>query len=461
MQITLTVTAGPHQGQKFSFAEHDTFIVGRSSRARFQLKDKDKYFSRFHFMVEINPPHCRLMDMGSRNGTYVNGQKVATTDLKHGDEIKAGHTFLRVAVSDAVPVPSVSPPTAAPGAPAASSLERPSKVSVPPGAGQRATVPPSSQTLPSQLPEIGTERCRVCGAPAGPRLLCTSCAQQATCHPQPIPGYEMIRELGRGGMGVVYLALRESDGSLTALKTILPTVAGSKMQVERFLREAHSLRDLNHPHIVAFRDMGEAAGLLWFAMDYVKGTDAHAMLKKHGKLPVPFAVNLVCQTLDALAYAHARGLVHRDLKPANLLVTKNDDGTHLVRLADFGLARKYQASQMSGLTMAGALGGTVAFIPPEQILDFRNVQPAADQYSAAATLYNLLTGGFVYDLPRELQKQLVMILQDEPVPILKRRPDIPKDLAAIIERGLAREPGGRYPDVAAMREALRPFAGKE
>src|SRR5262249_44289157 len=130
-----------------------------------------------------------------------------------------------------------------------------------------------------------------------------------------------------------------------------------------------------------------------------------------------------------------------------------------VRVADFGLARKYQASQLSGLTMAGALGGTVAYMPPEQILDFRNVQPAADQYSAAATLYTLLTGGFVYDLPRELQKQLVLILQEDPVQIRQRRSEIPKELAGVIHRALAREPHERFADAAAMCAALRPFAG--
>src|SRR5262245_65238246 len=98
MRITLAVTEGPHMGQKYFFEGHDTFIVGRSKRSHFRLPHKDKYFSRVHFMVEVNPPHCRLMDMGSTNGTFVNGEKVAMVDLKHGDEIKGGRTVLRVAV---------------------------------------------------------------------------------------------------------------------------------------------------------------------------------------------------------------------------------------------------------------------------------------------------------------------------------------------------------------------------
>ena len=109
MRITLAVTAGPHEGRSFTFDGHDTFIVGRSERAHFRLSVKDRYFSRIHFMVEVNPPHCRLMDLRSRNGTYVNGVKVAAADLKNGDEIKAGKTILRVAFDQESPAtPSVS-----------------------------------------------------------------------------------------------------------------------------------------------------------------------------------------------------------------------------------------------------------------------------------------------------------------------------------------------------------------
>src|SRR6516164_204093 len=106
--ITLTVVAGPHEGQVFTFAGHDTFLVGRSKRAHFRLPAKDRFFSRIHFLVEVNPPSCRLMDMGSRNGTYVNGERVEMIDLADGDQIKAGRTVLRVAVTaagtDNVPV---------------------------------------------------------------------------------------------------------------------------------------------------------------------------------------------------------------------------------------------------------------------------------------------------------------------------------------------------------------------
>jgi serine/threonine-protein kinase len=286
----------------------------------------------------------------------------------------------------------------------------------------------------------------------GPPGVCLACLKQARDLPQRVPGYLVVRELGRGAMGVVSVAVREADGQLVAVKTIIPAVAESAAQVERFLREAGILRELNHPHIVAFRDLGEAGGLLYFTMDYVRGDDAARLLKQQG----PFAVSLMCQALEGLAHAHVRRFVHRDVKPSNLLVAE-EGGREVVKLADFGLARVYQASQLSGLTMMGQIGGTVAFLPPEQITAYREARPPADQYSAAASLYNLLTGAFVYDLPADLHMQLLMILHEDPVPIRSRRRDVPKGLADVIHRALAREPGDRWPDVTALGQALQPF----
>jgi serine/threonine-protein kinase len=126
----------------------------------------------------------------------------------------------------------------------------------------------------------------------------------------------------------------------------------------------------------------------------------------------------------------------------------------MAKLVDFGLARVYQGSNLSGLTLKGQVGGTLAFMPPEQILQFREARPAVDQYAAAATLYNLLTGRFVFDLPSAYHKALLVILQDAPVPVQERRPDIPDEVARIIHRGLERESSARFGSVGEMRRAL-------
>jgi serine/threonine-protein kinase len=258
-------------------------------------------------------------------------------------------------------------------------------------------------------------------------------------------------------MGVVFLAERESDGAEVAVKTITPAQAGGAGQVRQFVREAEVLKKLDHPNIVRFIEVGESGGMLFFAMEYVRGVDLRRVLEERARLEVRPAVRIVSQVLVALAHAHARRFVHRDIKPANVLLA-GGKGKRQVKLADFGLARVYQASQLSGLTLAGDWGGTPAYLPPEQITDYRNVSPAADQYSTAAMLYHLLTGKHILDLP-PMPGALVAILEDEPVPIQSRRPDIPDGLAAAVHRALAKDSADRFPDAAAFRAALRPFAG--
>jgi eukaryotic-like serine/threonine-protein kinase len=130
-----------------------------------------------------------------------------------------------------------------------------------------------------------------------------------------------------------------------------------------------------------------------------------------------------------------------------------------VKVADFGLARAYEASPLSGLTLTGMSGGTPPFMPPEQVLDMRNVKPAADQYSAAATLYRLLTGHHVFPPSASVQELFTRILQSEPTPIGTHRPDLPASLAAAIHRALARDPAARFADCRAFAAALKPFAG--
>jgi serine/threonine-protein kinase len=438
IQIKLTVTQGPHKGKVFRFSGHDTFLVGRSPRAHFQLADKDNRISRLHFMVEVNPPLCRLVDLGSRNGTHVNGQEVKKVDLKTGDRIRVGRTILRVGIV------------------------RRARPWSPPDSLLMVDIRPPRIIRPDPVPEPTVLRCQACAtgmvtaAPASPAGLCERCWESTQKQPQVIPGYHMIREVGRGGMGVVHQALHTADNALVALKMITPAVAATAQDIARFRREASILYELDHPNIVAFRDVGEADGRLYFAMDFVRGTDAWGLVVQNGPLRVVRAVTLICQVLQALDYAHAKRFVHRDIKPANVLV-RDDGDRETAMLADFGLARVYQASKLSGLTMTGTRGGTVAYMPPEQITNFRNAEPASDQYSVGATLYVLLTAKLIHDFPSRDDRQLSMILHDKPVPIRARRSDIPEALESIIQRTLAKDPAKRFPDVKTLRRQLLPF----
>jgi serine/threonine-protein kinase len=434
MRVTLTVETGPHQGQVFTLTGHEMFLVGRSSRCHFQLDRKDMYFSRAHFLVEANPPLCRLSDLGSRNGTYVNGKRVSEpVELQDGDQIKAGHTSLRVTmVPDSEPSLTLPPP-------------------------MPSTVPYVPSPAVPVVPRPPSAVCPACASPAEPGdRLCPACRCMADQREQFIPGYWLIRELGKGGMGAVNLGVREADGLAVAIKTVLPAVQGDEAKVQRFLREADVLRQLAHPNIVACHEVGEAGPRLFFAMDYVRGTDLSRRVKQQGPLAVPVAIRLISQVLLALAHAHARGFVHRDIKPGNVLLPEAEQ--ERVKLADFGLARVYQASQLSGLTIGGEIGGTPGYLPPEQITNFRDVCPAADQYSAAATLYNMLTGRHIFDFKAIGMRAILQMLEEDPVPIRNRRPELPEGLAAAVHRALAREPADRFPDVASFCQTLAPYA---
>ncbi len=219
MKVVMTVTAGPHEGKAYEFAEQDSFIVGRSKRAQFRLPLKDQYFSRMHFLVEINPPDCRLVDLASRNGTFVNGERVVVaTTLHEGDLIHGGRSLLRV---------SVQPPAAPVTKSAADSTT------------QRSL---SCLTQDELRPDVAALNVRASHS----GLLPDNFRDLIARREQPIPGYCLVDEIGRGTMGVVYRAAREADGRVVALKTIIPSRRDDPSELCRFLREADILRHKHH-----------------------------------------------------------------------------------------------------------------------------------------------------------------------------------------------------------------------
>ena len=203
MSVQLKVIGGPHLGKSYEFLEHDSFIVGRGKQAHFRLPRDDQYFSRAHFMVEVNPPLCRLIDLDSRNGTKVNGTRVSAVDLADGDRIAAGKTLLQVIVVPEPPVPITPEDPAI----AATSIYRP--------AAERRN---SSTTQPSATAETGgleilggDDDAELTGPVPDPQgYLPPDYIGDIRQQPQPIAGYRIVREIGRGGMGRVFLAVRRA-----------------------------------------------------------------------------------------------------------------------------------------------------------------------------------------------------------------------------------------------------------
>jgi len=256
---------------------------------------------------------------------------------------------------------------------------------------------------------------------------------------QEIAGYTIVRSLGAGGMGEVYLAQHPRLPRYDALKVLSATVCADSEYRERFNREADIAATLWHQHIVEVHDRGDVDGQLWIAMDYVEGTDAHQLLTESypGGMPPDDVVRIITAVADALDYAHDRGLLHRDVKPANILLANHGTTNERIMLADFGIARRIGDSATTNLTGTNMTVGTVAYAAPEQLMG-EKIDGRVDQYALAATAFQLLTG----TPPFQHENPAVVISQhltgDIPA-IGARRPEL-SNLGPAFEKALAKSP---------------------
>jgi len=412
-RVCLEVVAGPIQGRQFAFEDHDTFLFGRAPDCHAQLAESDTTASRHHFLLEVNPPRARLRDLGSLNGTHVNGVKHGgrglqespeeaarrprpEVDLRDGDRIRVGATVFEVTIE-----------------------------------GHRSTAPAE---LPGDLDPL------------------ESVLSQRPHTPLEIPGYDLGRMIGRGGMGAVYLAKRRGDGATVALKVMLSQTDVDEAAREAFQREIEVTRSVRHPRIVALLDHGSTESTFYFAMEYCAGGSVADLQRKHpGGIPLALSVRIALDSLEGLAFAHERGFVHRDLKPENLLLT--DSSGAGAKVTDFGLAKSFQQAGLSGMTATGAVAGTLYFMPREQLTHFRVLKPVSDVWSMGATLYHMLTGAY----PREFrpgEDPLPVILRGGVVPIRARDPRLPEAVAAVIDRSVVDAVAERYQTAGELRQAL-------
>jgi serine/threonine-protein kinase len=430
MRVTLRVIAGPQTGRSFTFEQHETFMIGRSEDARFCLPH-DRFFSRHHCLLEIAPPQCFLRDLASTNGTYINGIRVETAHLNSGDQIQGGETVLRVEVTTE-PVRKISP---------------------------------TSANIQEKIPSTVTVRCLNCAVQStaeasqpGDKLsfLCEDCREKLKQNPQPIPSYQMIRQLGRGGMGSVMLARSEKDGRAVAIKTLLPEVAVSEKSLKRFMREIEVSAILQHPHIARYIEHGTYNGVIYLVSEFVGGMDASKLVKtRGGRLNYREVVQIAEQTLDALNFAHLRGFVHRDIKEQNILV-EGSFPNYNAKLTDFGLAKSFKETGMSGVTMVGDVAGTIAYMPPEQVRDFKDVRPPSDIYALGMTAYSLLTGAHALDIKpgAGISETIKAIFEKPIIAISQRVSEVPNRVSGVIEKALAKEVENRWHTAGEMRRAL-------
>ncbi|HXX62149.1 MAG TPA: protein kinase [Candidatus Sulfotelmatobacter sp.] len=271
-------------------------------------------------------------------------------------------------------------------------------------------------------------------------------------------GYRIVRLIGRGGMGAVYLADDVRLGRKVALKVLGADTAALPRVRERFVRESHLAASLDHPHILPIYEAGDAAGEPFIAMRYVPGPDLAGIIERDGPLPLDRTVALIAQVASALDAAHAAGLIHRDVKPGNILVAPGSaPGTDHAYLSDFGLTKHAEYSE--ALTRSGQLMGSVGYVAPEQI-ENRPIDARADVYSLGCVLYECLAGSQPY--PRETEMATLYAHVHAPPPSLAAaRPELPAAIDAVIARALAKDPAARFPSTGDLAEALAAAAAPE
>ncbi|GAB3985640.1 hypothetical protein GCM10029978_099020 [Actinoallomurus acanthiterrae] len=446
--VTLRVVKGRKEGTEHVFAERTTCVLGRAADCDPRLPDDEHHrtVSRHHCLLDINPPDARIRDFGSLNGTYVNGTKIGQRqahqtpaegmaeshpehDLTDGDEIRIGETVFRVAID----------------APARDG-----------GTSRLARCARCGREVDDEVGErTGEYVCAACQSdPSAVLRVLLEVARNGRTDLAAISDYEPLRELGRGGMGAVHLARNRRTGEEVALKVMLPKVAASEEACARFLREIGLTRALRHQNIVSLRDAGFADGTFFFTLEYCPGGGLDGMVRRRGgRLPVEEAVPIFLQALDGLAHAHGQGVVHRDLSPSNILLSENEVGSPVAKVADFGLAKAFDQAGLSGLTRTGTAAGKPWYIPRQQVINFRAASPAVDTWALAACLYQVISGHRPREFPRGKDPWRV-VLETPATPIRRHDPGIPRALAEVIDHALQERPAIGFQTAAELRDAL-------
>lgn len=366
----LIIEEGMQKGREFRFSAEAAVGRGKDNLVTVE----DPRVSLRHARIVLENGRYVLKDLASRNGTFVNGERVTEAPLAFGDKVKVGALTLSF----------------------------------------------------SEDPK---------GKWAGRTLA----------------GYELLDIAGEGGMGTVYKARQVSLDRIVALKLIHERLMKDPKYVERFLAEAKAAATLNHPGIVQVHDVGCEDGTYFFSMEYIDGVNLAERLQKGPPLAIPEAAQVVQKIAEALAYAHAQGIVHRDVKPENILLAT--DGQ--VKLADLGVAKQSQTIEApeAGATGKRVLVGTPAYLAPEEILG-KPAGPASDIYALGATFYQMLAGRlpFISASPLEV---LRMHVSSVPPDIRRYNPAVPAGLCHVVLRMMAKDPRARFASAKEVVEALR------
>src|SRR5438045_9166860 len=274
--------------------------------------------------------------------------------------------------------------------------------------------------------------------------------------------YHVVKKLGEGGMGQVYLAEHVKMGRRSAIKVMNPAMVHDPDAVARFNREAANASRITHPNVCAIYDLAETSdGLIYLAMEFIEGEPLTDVLDRDGALPLARGTAIFLQTADGLQAAHDLGIVHRDLKPDNIMLTKGRGGADIVKVVDFGISKAVGGDEAGQkVTKTGLVVGTPEFMTPEQ-LSGDQLDGRSDLYSLALVFYRMLAGKLPFEATT-VQETMIKRLTDEPIKLAEARPDLsfPAGLQPVLDPALARTPMERYQSVAKFAADVPPVTGR-
>jgi hypothetical protein len=411
------------------------FTIGRANDADLCLEDK--LISRRHCEIELRDGAVEVRDLGSRNGTCLNGERIqGSAAARPGDQIKVGSSFLLVE-SDTE------------GSEARLRKSASGEIPARPAAGAAA-----------RLSESGARRSesRDMPAPTPRPFPAAAPAAQAAPTPPPIPpiaaplpslpGYELLKEIGRGDTGRIYRAVHLVDRRDVAIKILDLAKGSSETAVKRFYREARALQRLDHPNIVKIFEADRANGLHYYAMELVDGVTLERRLRG-GPIGAREALSIAIQVARALETAHAENVIHRDVSPSNILVSPGG----IAKLSDFGFVKSGDEEGARSLTNLGEIVGDLLYSSPEQVRDPRDVDARTDLYALGATLFHAVVGRPPFQGANYLETLRKVI--SLPAPRIRDLvPTVPPKVDEIVARLLEKERSERYETATALVRAL-------
>jgi serine/threonine-protein kinase len=424
MYAVFRFIAGQDLGETVPVKQGTVVTVGRSSTA--DRKVRDNHLSRIHCAFDFSGGECTVVDMKSRNGVFVNGERIQRRTVKQGDRIQVGEQVFEVSFLD-----------------------------------QIAGIDGEAEETQSFLDQL--HHCEHCGRPItlatfadgdvkekDNHYLCPDCSTILEIGSDEFMGFKVLEKLGVGSSGLVFRAQHAVLGRVVALKVLRARDDLSEKAIVRFLREAATISRLDHPNIVKVYDAQEFPRGYFIVMEYFPGKDLLSLVEQHGPPSIAIATSIGLQMCTALVYAAHANVVHRDIKPANILYRAQDG---LAKLSDFGLAKRMGPSSWNGITRDGEGLGTPCYMPPEQVRDARHVDPRADIYALGASLYHVLTGRYPV-IAKSYAEFIQQILEKDPPPVETINPRVPPELAEVIRVAMKKDPVQRFQSAQHMGSAL-------